>query len=97
MLPIPAVPGEDVVKALQKAGFELVRVRSSHHRLRNPNPDGLDVTVPVHLVHPRQPQRPTPRQPNPRGHNRRPRGCRTASINFISSCSGVSIRLIHRD
>jgi len=44
MLPIPAIPGKDVVKALQKAGFELVRVKGSHHRLRNPNPDGLDVT-----------------------------------------------------
>lgn len=48
MLPIRAIPGKDVVKALQKAGFELVRVKGSHHRLRNPNSDGLDVTVPVH-------------------------------------------------
>ena len=46
MLPIPAVSGKDVVKALQKAGFELVRVKGSHHRLRNTNPDGLDVTFP---------------------------------------------------
>lgn len=33
---LPAVSGKDVVRALEKAGFTLVRVRGSHHRLRNP-------------------------------------------------------------
>ncbi|MCK9893611.1 type II toxin-antitoxin system HicA family toxin [Frankia sp. AgB32] len=48
MPPVPSIPGKDVVKALQKAGFELVRVSGSHHRLRNPDPRGHDITVPVH-------------------------------------------------
>jgi predicted RNA binding protein YcfA (HicA-like mRNA interferase family) len=48
MPPVPSVPGKDVVRALQKAGFELVRVKGSHHLLRNPDPAGNDVTVPVH-------------------------------------------------
>jgi predicted RNA binding protein YcfA (HicA-like mRNA interferase family) len=48
MPPVPSIPGRDVVRALQKAGFELARVRGSHHRLRNPDPAGTDVTVPVH-------------------------------------------------
>ncbi|WP_131786987.1 type II toxin-antitoxin system HicA family toxin [Protofrankia symbiont of Coriaria ruscifolia] len=48
MTSVPSVPGKDVIKALQKAGFELVRIKGSHHRLRNPDPDGHDVTVPVH-------------------------------------------------
>jgi predicted RNA binding protein YcfA (HicA-like mRNA interferase family) len=41
---VPSVPGKDVVRTLQKAGFELVRVKGSHHRLRNPDPAGHDVT-----------------------------------------------------
>ena len=48
MPPVPSVPGKNLVKALQKAGFELVRVKGSHHRLRNPDSAGHDVTVPVH-------------------------------------------------
>lgn len=48
MPPVPSVPGKDVVRALEKAGFELVRVKGSHHRLRNPDPTGHDITIPVH-------------------------------------------------
>ncbi|EFC79520.1 type II toxin-antitoxin system HicA family toxin [Parafrankia sp. EUN1f] len=48
MPPVPSLPGKDVVRALQKAGFELVRIKGSHHRLRNPDRAGIDVTVPVH-------------------------------------------------
>jgi predicted RNA binding protein YcfA (HicA-like mRNA interferase family) len=34
------------VHALEKAGFEVIRVRGSHHVLRHP--DGRGTSVPVH-------------------------------------------------
>ncbi len=43
---IPAVPGAKVVKALERAGFTVVRVSGSHHVLRHA--DGRSVVVPVH-------------------------------------------------
>jgi predicted RNA binding protein YcfA (HicA-like mRNA interferase family) len=43
---IPAVPGVKVVKALESAGFTLMRVSGSHHVMRHP--DGRTVVVPVH-------------------------------------------------
>ena len=43
---IPAVPGAEVVRALERAGFELVRVSGSHHMMRHA--DGRRVVVPVH-------------------------------------------------
>jgi predicted RNA binding protein YcfA (HicA-like mRNA interferase family) len=46
MPPVPAVRGLQLVKALEKAGFELARVRGSHHVLRHT--DGRTVAVPVH-------------------------------------------------
>jgi len=44
--PLPVLPGERVVRALTNGGFEVVRVRGSHHVLRHP--DGRGTTVPVH-------------------------------------------------
>jgi predicted RNA binding protein YcfA (HicA-like mRNA interferase family) len=44
--PVPALPGDRVVKALERAGFAVVRVRGSHHVMRHP--DGRTVPVPVH-------------------------------------------------
>ncbi|MFV1994763.1 MAG: type II toxin-antitoxin system HicA family toxin [Verrucomicrobiales bacterium] len=38
--------GKELIKALGKAGFEVARVRGSHHRLQHP--DGRKTTVPVH-------------------------------------------------
>ena len=38
--------GSDVIKALENAGFDVVRVKGSHHRRRHP--DGRSTTVPVH-------------------------------------------------
>jgi predicted RNA binding protein YcfA (HicA-like mRNA interferase family) len=35
-----------VVKALERLGFQVVRIRGSHHVLRHP--DGRGTTVPVH-------------------------------------------------
>lgn len=40
------LPGEDAVKALQKAGFQIVRQRGSHVFLTHP--DGRAVVVPIH-------------------------------------------------
>lgn len=39
--------GNQVLTALQQAGFDIVRVRGSHHFLRHP--DGCAAIVPVHL------------------------------------------------
>jgi predicted RNA binding protein YcfA (HicA-like mRNA interferase family) len=46
MPPVPAVRGDRLVKALDRAGFAVTRVKGSHHRLRHP--DGRATTVPVH-------------------------------------------------
>lgn len=46
MPPLPMLPGAEVVKALQKDGFTLVRVKGSHHVMKNS--EGRFTTVPVH-------------------------------------------------
>ena len=46
MPPVPSVRGERVVRALERAGFKVVRVAGSHHIMRHPN--GRGTTVPVH-------------------------------------------------
>jgi predicted RNA binding protein YcfA (HicA-like mRNA interferase family) len=43
---LPAVTGKELVSALGKLGFELLRVGGSHHYLRHS--DGRSVVVPVH-------------------------------------------------
>ena len=43
---VPAVTGLQVVKALERVGFNVVRVSGSHHVMRHP--DGRTVAVPVH-------------------------------------------------
>lgn len=43
---VPAVSGARVVKALEKVGFQVVRVKGSHRIMRHP--DGRWTTVPVH-------------------------------------------------
>lgn len=40
------VTGKQVIKALQKAGFDVLRVRGSHHFMRHA--DGRSTVVPVH-------------------------------------------------
>jgi predicted RNA binding protein YcfA (HicA-like mRNA interferase family) len=42
----PRVTGREVVTALRKAGFEVARIKGSHHFLRHP--DGRGTVVPVH-------------------------------------------------
>ena len=43
---LPIVSGEKIVRALEKAGFQVVRQRGSHVFLRHP--DGRCTVVPVH-------------------------------------------------
>ena len=43
---LPAVPGAKVVRALERAGFTVVRISGSHHVMRHP--DGRTIVVPVH-------------------------------------------------
>jgi predicted RNA binding protein YcfA (HicA-like mRNA interferase family) len=38
--------GRQVIEALEKTGFEVVRIKGSHHRLTHS--DGRKTTVPVH-------------------------------------------------
>ena len=42
----PALSGKQLLLALQRMGFELIRVRGSHHFLRHS--DGRKTVVPVH-------------------------------------------------
>jgi predicted RNA binding protein YcfA (HicA-like mRNA interferase family) len=43
---LPVLAGSRVVRALEKTGFKVVRIRGSHHVLRHP--DGRGTSVPVH-------------------------------------------------
>jgi predicted RNA binding protein YcfA (HicA-like mRNA interferase family) len=43
---LPVLSGKELVRALNKAGFEVVRRRGSHHFLRHG--DGRVTVVPVH-------------------------------------------------
>jgi predicted RNA binding protein YcfA (HicA-like mRNA interferase family) len=43
---LPSVTGKDVAKALARAGFEVVRVKGSHHFMRHA--DGRTTVVPIH-------------------------------------------------
>jgi predicted RNA binding protein YcfA (HicA-like mRNA interferase family) len=43
---LPRIGGREVIAALRQAGFQVIRVKGSHHFLRHP--DGRCTTVPVH-------------------------------------------------
>ena len=43
---LPAIKARELIAALERAGFECVRQKGSHVRMRHP--DGRVVTVPVH-------------------------------------------------
>ncbi|KAB0676545.1 type II toxin-antitoxin system HicA family toxin [Aureimonas leprariae] len=48
---MPALPnctGRQARRALERAGFELVRIVGSHHIMRHTGPPSRSVTVPVH-------------------------------------------------
>ena len=46
MSKLPSLTGRQVVKALQKAGFTVIRQKGSHAFLRHP--DGRSTVVPLH-------------------------------------------------
>jgi len=43
---LPAVTGKQVIAALNRMGFQEIRIRGSHHYLRHT--DGRAIVVPVH-------------------------------------------------
>lgn len=43
---LPALTGSEVIRALQRAGFEVARQRGSHCMLKHP--DGRQTVVPIH-------------------------------------------------
>ncbi|MHB8501446.1 MAG: type II toxin-antitoxin system HicA family toxin [Candidatus Acidiferrales bacterium] len=46
---LPVLSGEDLIRVLRKFGYEVVRQKGSHMRLRNDLDSGrLPVTVPLH-------------------------------------------------
>ncbi|MBX7235869.1 MAG: type II toxin-antitoxin system HicA family toxin [Caldilineales bacterium] len=46
MTTFPSLTGTQLIKALRKLGFEVIRVKGSHHFLQHP--DGRGTVVPVH-------------------------------------------------
>lgn len=46
MTKLPSPTGEEIVKALSKAGFHIVSQRGSHIKLKHP--DGRTTVIPVH-------------------------------------------------
>jgi predicted RNA binding protein YcfA (HicA-like mRNA interferase family) len=46
MTKLPRITGKEIVAALQKAGFKVVRTKGSHYFLRHD--DGKTTVVPVH-------------------------------------------------
>ncbi len=40
------ISGKELIRLLEKLGFEVIRINGSHHRLKHP--DGRVTTVPVH-------------------------------------------------
>jgi predicted RNA binding protein YcfA (HicA-like mRNA interferase family) len=43
---LPRITGREVVSALRQAGFDVARIKGSHHFLRHP--DGRGTVVPLH-------------------------------------------------
>jgi len=46
MSTFPSFSGIQLIKALRRLGFEIIRIKGSHHFLRHP--DGRCTVVPVH-------------------------------------------------
>ena len=48
MRALPALPGRAVITALERAGFEVIRTKGSHHFLRHRGDPGRQTVVPLH-------------------------------------------------
>ena len=48
MRKLPALPGRAVITALERAGFEVIRTKGSHHFLRHGVDHSRQTVVPVH-------------------------------------------------
>ncbi|MES2658662.1 MAG: type II toxin-antitoxin system HicA family toxin [Verrucomicrobiota bacterium] len=46
MSQFPSITGSELIRAMSKIGFEVVRIKGSHHRLEHS--DGRKTTIPVH-------------------------------------------------
>jgi predicted RNA binding protein YcfA (HicA-like mRNA interferase family) len=46
MTRLPSLTGPEIIAALSKVGFRVIRIKGSHHVLRHA--DGRTTTVPVH-------------------------------------------------
>lgn len=45
---LPSLKGDDVVRALRKAGFVVARIKGSHHIMRHRDDPSRGTVVPVH-------------------------------------------------
>lgn len=43
---LPRIDGQKLIKILKKIGFDVIRIKGSHHFLRHP--DGRTTVIPVH-------------------------------------------------
>jgi predicted RNA binding protein YcfA (HicA-like mRNA interferase family) len=48
MRSLPALPGRASLTALERAGFEVIRTKGSHHFLRHRDDPSRQTVVPVH-------------------------------------------------
>lgn len=46
MAGLPVISGKELIKVLEKQGFDVIRIKGSHHRMKHQ--DGRVTTVPVH-------------------------------------------------
>ena len=48
MARLPVVTGRQVVRALERAGFSVIRIKGSHHFMRHSGDPSRQTVVPVH-------------------------------------------------
>ena len=48
MARLPMVTGRDVVRALERGGFSVIRIKGSHHFIRHDTDPTRQTVVPVH-------------------------------------------------
>jgi predicted RNA binding protein YcfA (HicA-like mRNA interferase family) len=48
---LPSLRGKDVIRALERAGFEAKRISGSHYRLRHKSDPKRQTMVPLHASH----------------------------------------------